>query len=92
VVTSSVGLYNIYFTTSSPGNPESETFISTDAAAVPASERRGNNLEGFKDFDLQAKARIWSSLSYTCHIRLAAVWQVSMPPDDSNGGVLALAD
>ena len=25
-----------------------------------ASERRGNNLNGFKDFDLNAKARFWS--------------------------------
>ena len=25
----------------------------------PASERKGNNLQGFKDFYLEAKARIW---------------------------------
>jgi hypothetical protein len=25
----------------------------------PARERRGNNLKGFQDFDLKAKARIW---------------------------------
>jgi len=34
-----------------------------------ASERRGNNLKGFKHFYLEAKARIWPWLAYMCHIR-----------------------
>jgi len=33
------------------------------------SDRRGNTPKGCKDFDLKAKARISSGLSYMCHIR-----------------------
>jgi len=36
---------------------------------VSSSERRGNNLNGLKDFYMNAKARIWPRLSYVCHIR-----------------------
>ena len=32
--------------------------------STAASERRGGNLKDFKDFYLQAKARIWPSLSF----------------------------
>ena len=38
----------------------------------PTSEQKGNNLTGFGDFCLEAKARIWLSLSYMCHIRSTA--------------------
>ena len=37
-----------------------------------ATERRGNNLRGFEDIYLEAKARIWPRLSYMYHIRSAA--------------------
>jgi len=30
-----------------------------EGSALTDSERRGNNLKGFKDVDLEAKARIW---------------------------------
>jgi len=36
------------------------------------SERKGKNLNGVTGFYLEAKARIWPRLSYTCHIRSAA--------------------
>ena len=38
-----------------------------------ASERRGNNLNGYKDFYLRAKARIRPLLSYMCHIRSTSI-------------------
>ena len=38
-------------------------------------ERRGNTLEGYNDFSLKSKARIWPCLSYMCHIRsIAGGW------------------
>jgi hypothetical protein len=37
-----------------------------------ASERRGNNFKGFKDFNLRAKARFWPWLSYLCRFCSAA--------------------
>ena len=40
---------------------------------TPTSERRGNNLKGFTDFNLKAEARIWPWLSYMCHICSKAV-------------------
>ena len=39
------------------------------ALSLTASEPRGNNLTRFKDFNLQATARIWPWLSYMCHIQ-----------------------
>ena len=38
-----------------------------------ASERRRNNLKGFQEFDLKAKARIWPRQSDMCRIRSTAV-------------------
>ena len=38
------------------------------AIAWSASERRGNNFKGFKNFYLEVRARIWPSLSYMCQI------------------------
>ena len=36
---------------------------------LPATaERRGKTLNGFKDFYVKAKARIWPWLPYICHI------------------------
>ena len=37
-----------------------------------ASERRGNNLKGCKDFYLKAQARIWPCLFDVCRIRSTA--------------------
>ena len=38
----------------------------------PATKRRGDNLKGFQNFGLNAKARIWPWQSQMCHIRLTA--------------------
>jgi len=43
------------------------------------SERRGNNVKRFKDFDLKMKARIWPRLCYVCHIRSTAVECRTLP-------------
>ena len=45
----------------------------TKRVAVSASERRGNDLKGLKDFDLKAKAIFWPWRAYTFHIRSTAV-------------------
>ena len=37
-----------------------------------ACEPRGNNSEGFEEFDLKAKARSWPQMSFMCHIRSTA--------------------
>ena len=43
------------------------------ACLQTAAERAENTLEGFKDLDLKAKARIWPRLDYLFHIRTTAV-------------------
>ena len=46
-----------------------------EKAYVPASKRRGNNLQSLKDFYLKAEASIWSRLSCMCPIHTTAgVW------------------
>ena len=46
-------------------HPDGTHLVMTHDYLTPgaASERRGNNLKGFKTFSLQAKARIWPCLS-----------------------------
>jgi len=48
-----------------------------------ASERRRDKLQGLKDFYLNVKVRIWSWLSYLCHIRSTAARRVPFRPPPS---------
>ena len=41
---------------------------------LDASERRGAHIKGFKDFNLNAKARIWSLLSCMWLKAKARIW------------------
>ena len=40
---------------------------------LTASERRGDNLEGFNVCFLKARTSVWPRLSYVCRIRKAAI-------------------
>ena len=40
---------------------------------VSAAEPKGDNLKRFKDVPLKFKARIWSCLSYMCHVTVLYV-------------------
>ena len=50
----------------------------------PASEQRVNNVKGFQDLYLKAKARIWPRLCYVCRVRstVAVSISLSLPPTD----------
>ena len=47
-------------------------------ASVSASERKRRTFKHFKDICRQDKARIWSCLSYMCHIRSTAAWAFAL--------------
>ena len=47
--------------------------LAKDTYRGSASKPRGNTVQGFKDFFLKAKARIWAWLSYMCHICSTAI-------------------
>ena len=49
-----------------------KSLCSSDSNRETASERRGNNLNGLKDFHLNATARTWPRMAHVCHIRSTA--------------------
>ena len=55
----------------SVSNPSPASSLSATSDSF-AAEPRGNEIKGFKSFYLKAKARIWSRLSFMCHIRSTA--------------------